>query len=72
MTLAEPVHGAEKSQFPTRNLAIVDDFCSRLQILPYGDTAAFHYGSIRTALEKIGLCIGVNDLHIAAHACSQG
>ena len=30
ITLAELVHGAEKSQFPERNLAVVEDFCSRL------------------------------------------
>lgn len=26
ITLAELVHGAEKSQFPVRNLAVVEDF----------------------------------------------
>lgn len=31
-----------------------------------------HYGSIRGALEKRGEPIGVNDLHIAAHARSEG
>ena len=34
ITLAELIHGAEKSQFPARNLAVVEDFCSRLQVLP--------------------------------------
>ena len=72
ITLAELVHGAEKSQFPERNLAVVDDFCSRLITLPYGDEAAYHYGSIRAVLEQAGKTIGVNDLHIAAQARSQG
>jgi tRNA(fMet)-specific endonuclease VapC len=72
ITLAELVHGAEKSQFPTRNLTVVEDFCSRLSTLPYGDSAAYHYGSIRAALEQAGNTIGVNDLHIAAQARSQG
>ncbi|OAI13146.1 MULTISPECIES: type II toxin-antitoxin system tRNA(fMet)-specific endonuclease VapC [Methylomonas] len=72
VTLAELIHGAEKSQFPERNLATVEDFCSRLQVLPYDDGAAMHYGGIRAALEKIGQPIGVNDLHIAAHARSHG
>ncbi|OHX38221.1 VapC toxin family PIN domain ribonuclease [Methylomonas sp. LWB] len=71
-TLAELIHGAEKSQFSARNLATVEDFCSRLQILPYNDSAAMHYGGIRAALEKIGQPIGVNDLHIAAHGRSHG
>ncbi len=72
ITLAELVHGAEKSQLPARNLEVVEDFCSRLITLPYGDTATYHYGSIRAALEKTGQTIGVNDLHIAAQARSQG
>ncbi|MEY3613274.1 MAG: hypothetical protein RJB14_2996, partial [Pseudomonadota bacterium] len=31
-----------------------------------------HYGAIRAALEKQGRPIGINDLHIAAHARSEG
>jgi len=31
-----------------------------------------HCGAIRAALEKKGKTIGVNDLHIAAHARSEG
>ena len=72
ITLAELVHGAEKSQFPSRNLNVVEDFCSRLTVLPYPVAAAYHYGSIRAALERQGTPIGVNDLHIAAHARSSG
>jgi tRNA(fMet)-specific endonuclease VapC len=72
ITLAELVHGAEKSQFPARNLSTVEDFCSRLQILPDGDAVSYHYGNIRASLEKVGKQIGVNDLHIAAHARSHG
>jgi tRNA(fMet)-specific endonuclease VapC len=72
ITLAELIHGAEKSNDPSRNLAAVEDFCSRLVVLPYGDKAAWHYGSIRAALEKMGMTIGVNDLHIASHARSEG
>ncbi|MCK9605801.1 MAG: type II toxin-antitoxin system VapC family toxin [Methylomonas sp.] len=72
ITLAELIHDTEKRQFPSRNLATVEDFYSRLRVLPYTDSAAMHYGSIRAALEKIGQPIGVNDLHIAAHARSQG
>lgn len=72
ITLAELLHGAEKSAFPSRNLAVVEDFCSRLEVLPYGPKAALHYGQIRAALERDGRTIGVNDLHIAAHARSEG
>ncbi|WP_293752779.1 tRNA(fMet)-specific endonuclease VapC [Limnohabitans sp. Rim8] len=72
ITLAELLHGAEKSSRVSENLAAVEDFCSRLAVLPYGPKAAQHYGVIRAALEKIGQPIGVNDMHIAAHARSEG
>lgn len=72
VTLAELLHGAEKSSRPAANLAVVEDFASRLEVLPYTPKAAQHYGQIRTALERAGQPIGVNDLHIAAHARSEG
>ena len=70
--LAELIHGAEKSQHVNENLAAIEDFCSRLDVLPFGAKAAQHYGAIRAALEKIGQPIGVNDLHVAGHARSEG
>jgi len=72
ITLAELAHGAEKSSDPARNLRVVEDFISRLAVLPLSDKAAWHYGSIRAGLEKTGMTIGVSDLHIAAHARSEG
>jgi tRNA(fMet)-specific endonuclease VapC len=72
ITLAELLHGVEKSSMITKNLRKVEDFVSRLEVLPYENTAASHYGDIRTNLEKKGTVIGVNDLHIAAHARSEG
>jgi len=72
ITLAELVHGAEKSSDVSRNTAVVEDFVSRLTVLPYDDKAAWQYGQIRAVLEKVGQPIGVNDLHIAAHARGNG
>lgn len=72
ITLAELLHGAEKSTQVHQNLTAIEDFCSRLEVLPYGAKAAQHYGAIRAALEKQGQPIGVNDLHIAGHARSEG
>jgi len=69
---AELLHGVEKSAQPERNLAAVEDFCSRLTVLDYGQKAAGHYGDIRADLERKGTPIGVNDLHIAGHARSEG
>jgi len=72
ITLSELLHGAEKSQQIAKNLTAVDDFCSRLDVLPYAETAAAHYGDIRADIERKGTPIGVNDIHIAAHARSEG
>ena len=72
ITLAELIHGCEKSHRVEHNTRQVKDFCSRLDVLEYGDSAAQHYGAIRAALEKSGQTIGVNDLHIAGHARSLG
>lgn len=72
ITLAELMHEVEKSAAPERNLRNVEDFVSRLEVLDYGNKAADHYGNIRASLERQGKTIGVNDLHIAGHARSEG
>lgn len=72
ITFAELIFGAEKSMNSAKNLATVNDFVSRLTVLPYDEQAAFHYGDIRANLEKKGKPIGDNDLHIASHARSKG
>ena len=71
ITLAELLHGVEKSGNPTRTRQRVDDFTSRLSVLEYGERAAAHYGEIKSDLERTGLVIGPNDLHIAGHARSE-
>ncbi len=71
ITYAELCHGVEKSALPEHNRRQVEDFVSHLEVLPYGNRAATHYGDIRAALESQGKTIGVNDLHIAAHARSD-
>jgi tRNA(fMet)-specific endonuclease VapC len=72
ITLGELLHGVEKSSMPDRNLRQVEDFVSRIEVLEYGSKAAAHYGEIRADLERKGLTIGVNDLHIAGHTRSEG
>ena len=71
ITLAELLHGVEKSAMPDHNLRQIEDFISRLEVLAYGGKAAAHYGEIRADLERKGTPIGVNDLHIAGHARSE-
>lgn len=72
VTVAELLHGAEKSQYPEKTLHTVENFISRLVVLDYDYAAAGQYGDIRANLERKGTPIGVNDLHIAAHARSRG
>ncbi len=50
----------------------VEDFVSRMEVLEYAGKAASHYGEIRADLKRKGTLIGVNDLHIAGHARSEG
>lgn len=72
ISVAELIFGAENSQFPERNLKVIENFLSRVQILDYGVDAALQYGNIKAYLKKLGQPIGENDLHIAAHARSKG
>lgn len=52
ITLAELFHGVEKSSMVSHNLRKIEDFVSRLEVLPYDNNAAAHYGNIRADLEK--------------------
>lgn len=72
ITLAELIYGAEKSKRVEQNLNAVEDFVSHLEVLPYDANATQHYGQIKAFLERSGKPIGVNDIHIAAHARSRG
>ncbi|WP_249978233.1 type II toxin-antitoxin system tRNA(fMet)-specific endonuclease VapC [Vreelandella olivaria] len=72
MTLMELIYGAEKSDFPERNLATVEGFAARLEILEYGNMAASHTGQLRAEQAKAGKPIGPYDQMIAGHARSQG
>jgi tRNA(fMet)-specific endonuclease VapC len=72
ITLSELLYGAEKSQNIDKNLEAIEEFISHLDVLPYDAKASQHYGQIKAALEKKGETIGENDIHIAAHAISQG
>lgn len=72
VSLAELLYGAEKSAQPDRNRDTVERFAARLDIVPFDDRAAAHYGRLRADLERKGQPIGPYDLMIAAHARSLG
>ena len=54
ITLSELFHGAEKSAKLAQNLAVVEEFASPLEVLPYTAKASQHCGAIRSALGKAG------------------
>lgn len=72
ITLMELIYGAEKSMVPDRNLAIIEGFSARLEVLKYDQDAASHTGQLRAELAKAGMPIGPYDQMIAGHARSQG
>lgn len=72
ITLSELMYGAEKSPNVNRNLEAIEEFVSHLDVLPYDAKASQHCGQIKATLERKGEIIGENDIHIAAHAISQG
>src|ERR1700693_2242412 len=72
VTLAEIVYGAEKSARPIENLAVVEQFAARLDVLAFGERAAVHYGQLRAELERAGLPAGLHDVMIGGHARSEG
>ncbi|QWD83792.1 type II toxin-antitoxin system VapC family toxin [Polynucleobacter sp. MWH-P3-07-1] len=72
ITLSELIYGAEKSANVDKNLEAVEDFVSHLDVFSYDAKASQQYGQIKAGLEKRGELIGENDIHIAAHAISQG
>lgn len=72
VTLMELIYGAEKSTNQARNLAEVEGFAARLEVLKYDQDAAAHTGQLRAELSKSGMTIGPYDHMIAGHARSQG
>jgi tRNA(fMet)-specific endonuclease VapC len=72
ITLMELIYGAEKSSAPEKNLAVVEGFAARLEVLSYGSNAAAHTGMIRAELARAGTPIGPYDQMIAGHARAEG
>ena len=72
LTLMELIYGAEKSSSPERNLANIEGFAARLDVLDYDQAAAAHTGQLRAELARMGKPIGPYDQMIAGHARSRG
>ena len=72
IVLAELYYGAARHPKGVVIRREIDDFVSRLIILPWDKIAADQYGAIRFTLEKAGTLVGAMDMMIAAHARSSG
>lgn len=72
VTLGELVFGAEHSQQVEQNLADIEALVARLEVLPFDESAAFHFGQIRAELYRKGNPIGPYDMMIAGHARACG
>jgi tRNA(fMet)-specific endonuclease VapC len=72
ITLAELIYGAEKSARVQQNLEVVEQFRGRLEVLPFMERAANHYGQLWAELDRAGQRIGIHDMMIGSHARSEG
>lgn len=70
VTIAELIHGAQKSNLTEQNMTALDQFLLPLEVADFDQNAAVVYGHIRTYLENKGTVIGSMDMLIAAHALS--
>ena len=72
ITLAELLHGVEKSKYQDRNRLAVSMFLSGIAVLNFDSVAAQAYGELRADLEQNGTPIGPMDMLIAGQAKSRG
>lgn len=72
ITLGELYYGAEKSARRAENLTAIAHFVARLEVLPFEDKAAAHYGQVRAELERAGTPCGPHDMQIGGHARGEG
>jgi tRNA(fMet)-specific endonuclease VapC len=70
ITYAEFMYGIENSLNSKKHRITVEKFILHVDILPWDQSAAKHYGQIRAELQKKGNSIGAMDMMIAGHARS--
>ena len=70
ITLSELEYGVAKSTEPERNRRALEAFIAPLDVMPFDEQAAYHYGRTRAFLEKKGTPVGAMDMLIGAHALS--
>lgn len=72
ITLAELEFGVEASAAREKNIRALQGLLAVVDVVPFDDAAAIHYGSICAHLRRQGTPIGTMDMLIAAHARALG
>jgi tRNA(fMet)-specific endonuclease VapC len=72
ITLGELQYGVENSSRRQSNFDALVQFAARVDVLPFGPSAAAHYGQLRAELRSAGRPAGPLDMLIGAHARSEG
>ena len=72
VTWGELIYGVERSAQPERNLADIESLGARIEVLPFDQIAANHFGQIRAELYRIDRPIGPYDMMIAGQARARG
>jgi tRNA(fMet)-specific endonuclease VapC len=65
-------YGTERYSQPKRNLTEIEGLAARLDVVPFHDQAATHFGQSRAELYKIGKPIGPCDMLISGYAGALG
>jgi len=68
----ELAYGVENSTRIESNRKNLGLFLSKLRVLPYDESAMWHFGSHKAKLKKAGTKIGELDLLIGCHALALG
>ncbi len=71
ITLAELQFGVARSQRARDAAAALSEFLLALEVAPFDDGAALHYGRVRATLARSGKPIGPLDTLIAGHALAM-
>ena len=72
ITLAELEYGVQASAAVDKNFKALQGLLAVVDVVPFDDAVAIHYGRIRAHLRRQGTPIGTMDMLIAAHARALG
>lgn len=71
ISVAELYYGAHHSARKTKNIETLDNLFEKLQILPFDNQSAKHFGELKEILHREGKMVGPYDLLIASIVHSQ-